>query len=50
MTERPDDSKRVEIIIEMIGHISIRDPDTGEVILRQRDQIFEKATDDHDDR
>lgn len=50
MTERPDDSKLVEITIVAIGHLSIRDPDTGEVILRQRDKTFEKATDDHDDR
>lgn len=32
-----------ETRIELIGHISIRDPDTGEIIVRQRDNN-EKAT------
>jgi len=32
-----DSSKIDETHIEMISHISIRDPDTGEIILRQRD-------------
>jgi len=32
--------------IELIGHISIRDPDTGEIIVRQRDSN-EKAAHEH---
>ena len=48
MTESSDD-KRDEGHVTIIGHISIRDPDTGEVILRQRDKTFEKATNEQDD-
>jgi hypothetical protein len=46
MTDNP---KLDEATVTMIGHLSIRDKDTGEVILRQRDKPFEKTTDEHDD-
>lgn len=31
--------------VKLIGHLSIRDPDTGEMILRQRD-VEKKPADD----
>lgn len=33
-----------ETIVQLIGHICIRDPDTGEIILRRRD--IEKTNND----
>lgn len=47
MTESSD-STIDESRVTMISHISIRDPDTGEIILRQRDTI-EKASNAHDE-
>ena len=34
--------------VTVIGHISIRDPDSGEVIVRQRDIAFERRDESRD--
>lgn len=31
----------------MIGHLTIRDPDTGEIILKQREKEQKKEKDDN---
>lgn len=48
MSDRPDDCKIDKTKVAVIGHISIRDPDTGEVILRQRDKTFEKVSNEQE--
>jgi hypothetical protein len=48
VSDRPDDCKIDKTNVVVIGHISIRDPDTGEVILRQRDKTFEKVSNEQE--
>ena len=44
MNDQPHDET---VPVTLIGHIRIRDPDTGETIVQRRDTTNEKP---HDDR
>ena len=39
----PDNQDIDEGNVAIIAHVSIRDPDTGEIILRRRDKPIEKV-------
>lgn len=49
MTEPSADPKIDVSHVTIIGHISIRDPDTDQTIVRQREKMIEKTTDEHDE-